>query len=721
MNSVWIPKSFNDVDCDSNQSKVVLLIHFSNYDDDKLEQSLLPFIRKNNCKILIFKQSFPLQYYDHHSHQLSIVKNLERFLLIKKQLDANQKVKIIFFGHLYRITSCYALTILLNGLELFQLPYGPDNLGLVLLENGEHEYWDKGLDKLDLTLLPSHLEGIYVLHGMAWDHCVDLSYRIWKCEQYGCPALKVLTKKDLNNQFTNILLVKMTVDGQLLDGKEKLEAFINDRLQFTNLTKTDVQLFQSDTFKKLNNIYEHSQKLLLQKYVEGREVYSSKMLAVNSTSGRLHFYSSIEIEGLYGYALESHIAKTTKRRSKRQNSQELVGADKLFEKMLNLVNRIFMRSDLFSVRIRDAMLKILDRMDSEYEKKRKQTICDRKTVMPGYRDDILLRNFQDLHQILFNVDYIKTVKMNMEIESEKKEGAHWMKLVRVDLEKIFQSLISEFTNNWYNKTERIESAVGQLVEHLTRWADKVPINGDDKITWDNFSDWVGEDAILLSKINVAATSDFLTDWEINSKVFRWMIRDLLYACNINVTSVAIQQLATSKLEHVDAVVAVLDRTFMIGIRNLHQKIDQEEWMTMRPPIFNYLHRLQQKNLLFDHFLVSMKALFDIHDIELPIAPYEKLQVVKSEFDVYQKRMEGYINGTNINTTQQWGRKLHQTTEYMFENSGVQHKSFINGAAKWIKDELMFKQTPIWSGFDFDGTLVLLNLIIRKWFKGRRNF
>jgi hypothetical protein len=360
-------------------------------------------------------------------------------------------------------------------------------------------------------------------------------------------------------------------------------------------------------------------------------------------------------------------------------------------------------------------------MDSEYEKKRKQTICDRKTVMPGYRDDILLRNFQDLHQILLNTDHIETVKKNLEIEVQKKAEAHWMKLVRVDLEKIFQSLIPEFTNNWYTKTDPIESAVDRLVEQLTRWADEVPINGDGKITWDNFSDWVGEDAIVLSKINATATSAVFEDMNENSEDFRWMIRDLLYACNINVTSVAIQQLATSNLERVDAVVAVLDRTFMIEIRNLHQKIDREDWMTIRPPIFNYLHRFQQKTLLFDQFLMSMKAMFDIHHIDMPITPYERLQVVKAEFDVYQKRMEGYINGTNINTTQQWGRKLHQTTEYMFKNSGVQHKSFINGVAKWIKDELMFERKPIWPGFEFDGTLVLLNLIVQKWFKGRRDF
>jgi hypothetical protein len=199
-----------------------------------------------------------------------------------------------------------------------------------------------------------------------------------------------------------------------------------------------------------------------------------------------------------------------------------------------------------------------------------------------------------------------------------------------------------------------------------------------------------------------------------------MIRDLLYTFNRNVTTVAIQQLAASKLERVDAVVEVLDRSFMIGIRNLHQSIDREQWITVRPQIFYYLLRLQRKNRIFDRFPMIMKAMFDIHDIKMPITTYERLQDVKAEFDVFQKRMGGYINGT-INTTQQWGREMHQTTEYLFKNSGVQRKSFINDAAKRIKDVLMLERNPILSGFEFDGTLVLLNLIVRKWFKGRRNF
>jgi hypothetical protein len=385
------------------------------------------------------------------------------------------------------------------------------------------------------------------------------------------------------------------------------------------------------------------------------------------------------------------------------------------------------------------MLELLNKMDSEYDSERKQTICNRKTTMPDYsptdkewaRDYILVRNFMDLQLRLHNDANFKTIKDNAKFDYHQKFITHMIHLVRVDCEKIFQNLIAEFTNNWFNKTERIETAVDRLTKQLTQWADKSPIYGNDTITWDNFSNWTGADAIQLAGINVEGTSFVFEDIKDYGNFslehrklmadFHWMISNLLYAFNRNVTTVAIQQLATSKLERVDAVIAVLDQNFMIGIRTLHQNIDREQWMTIRPPIFNHLHRLQQKTLLFDHFLMSMKAMFDSHDIELPLTPYEKLQVVKSEFDVYQKQMGGCINGTNINTTQQWGRKLHQTTEYMFKNSGVQHKSFINGAAKWIKDELMFQRKPIWPGFEFDGTLDLLNLIVRKWFKGRRNF
>jgi hypothetical protein len=727
MNSVWEPELFYDVDCDSNQTEVVLLIFFSAFKyekHDKLKKSLLPYIRKNNYKIMILKSN---------------IGEFPTFLFIKKQLDAKQRIKIVIFGHFFFIADCNRLSRLLNLLENFQLPCGPDNLGLVLLENGEHKEWDKGLNKLDLALLPSHLENIYVTHGMAWDRCVDLSYSVQKCEQYGCPVLKILTQKDLNDQFTNILLMKMTLDGQLLEGKEKLEAFINDRLQFTNLTKRDVQLFQPDTFQKLNNYFDRQKKVELQRIDDYMKTFDSILIHnLNSTSS----YSTLNSRtDPFRFVLENHA--NAKKRSKRHNSQELAGVDdEMFGKMFSSVNKIYTRSDVFSVKILNAMLKLLNKMDSEYDSERKQTICNRKTATPDYsstdnewaRDDIILGNFMDLQKRLFNVANLKTMLDKAEFDLKQKTITHAIKLVRVDCEKIFQSLIAEFTNNWYNKTERIETAVDRLTKKLTQWADKAPIYGNDTITWENFSNWTGTHAIQLAGINIEETSYVfkfikqVANFNILPRKlmtlmadFHWMIRNLLYTFNRNVTTVAIQQLATSKLERVDAVVAVLDRTFMIGIRNLHQNIDREEWMTIRPPIFNYLHRFQQKTLLFDQFLMSMKAMFDIHDIDMPITPYERLQVVKAEFDVYQKQMGGYLNGTNINTTQQWGRVLHQTTEYMFKNSGVQHKSFINGAAKWIKDELMFERNPIWPGFEFDGTLVLLNLIVRKWFKGRRNF
>jgi hypothetical protein len=269
------------------------------------------------------------------------------FFLIKKQLDAKQRIKIVIFGHFYFIKDCETLKRLVNWLEFFQLPCGPDNLGLVLLENGEHKEWDKGLNKLDLALLPSHLEFFYIKYGMAWDHCVDLSYRYWKCEQYGCPVLKVLTKKE-NNQFTNILLVKMTVDGQLLEGKEKLEAFINDRLQFTNLTKHDVQLFQPDTFKKLNIYYERQKKVDLQQIDNSIKIFDSLLIHhLNSTSSYSTFVSLFDPDRTF---FENHA--NAKKRSKRQNSKELVVADDdLFGKMLSLVSKINTRSDAFSVKI----------------------------------------------------------------------------------------------------------------------------------------------------------------------------------------------------------------------------------------------------------------------------------------------------------------------------------------------------------------------------------
>jgi hypothetical protein len=734
MNSFRELKSIIQVECDSNQTEIVLLIYFkdpSTDPNDELRLSLVPFIRKNNYKIILYQQDFPSAYGTIASDYSA------SFLFIKKHLKANQKVKIICFGHLKYIWNCETFINTLNQLKMHQLPYNPDNLGLVLLENGENEKLNNLYtkdDRLDLAMLPN-LEYVFVKNALAWDHCVDLSYRVLECEQYGCPAIKILTKKDLSNQFTNILLVKMTKSGQLLEGREKLEAFINDRLKFTNLTKHDVQLFQPITFKKLTNFYEHRQKLCFQhlKYVSDAIV--SLVKQVNSTS----IFETLDNsqKGYKAIILEHYFPAYMKKRSKRQSSQEAVGADESFGKMLTLVFKICMRSDLFSVRILNAMLELLNEMDLEYDRKKKQTICDQKTAMPGNqtiaeewpRDAVLVRSFDVLYQIFWDNYEIKILEKNMQFEVYNEWNTQFLRLLRVDCEKIFQNLIREFTNNWYTKTERIETAVDRLTEKLTQWADNVPIYGNETITWDNFRNWTGTDAILASGINVTATKYVFNKiknqirvsenhWKLHQVLqadFHWMVRNMLYVFNRNVTTVAIQQLASSKLDRIDALVAVLDHSFMIGIRNLHHSIDQEQWLTIRPPIFNYLHRLQQQTVLFEHFLMDMKIMFDIHHIDMPMTPYERLQVINAEFDVYQQRMGGYVNGT-INTTQQWARKLHQTTEYMFANSGVQQKSFINGAVKWIKDELVCKQKPTWSGFEFGGTLVFLNLIVRKWFK-----
>jgi hypothetical protein len=740
MNSVWEPRFISDVDCDSNsnQTEVVLLIPLRSwvkeYPKDKLERSLLPFIRHKNYKIILFERSF-----EKYAKTIRSAK----LLLIKKQLQANQKVKIIFFQHFKNIENCNVLMMMLSQLQLIQLPYTTENLGLILFENGEHEKWDKGYEKYDLDLFPNR-ESVYVAHGMAWDHCVDLSYRYLKCEKFECPALKILINKDTANQYTNLLLVKMTEDGQLKMGKEKLEALINERLKFTSLSAHDVKIFQPETFKKLQNLQEHQQEILLKSFEGIKEASMSLISESNGTSAFSIFNPKLDPAKIL---FEHHYSTVIKRKPKRQTSQKIVD-DILFINMLFLIKPLITRSDPFSLKIQTAVLELSHRLDSEHDEKSKKIICGLAPVVLKFktiatklvRDDALAQNLEVLQG--GNSDMIQTVASTMSLKMYLTALDQVRGVTRAKCDEILQYLFKNFTNNCCTP-EGIGPSVDRLLNKLTQWADKVPIYDNEPITWDNFSNWIGTDAILLAGINdyeirenfVLSQQFFdseflkrnqdsiaLLDPETFNKTvngFHWMVRELLLIFNRNVTSVAIQRLAISKLQGVDDVVAALDQSFMQGIKNLHQSIDCDQWFTIRPHIFYYLVRLQHEAKTFDHFMMVVRRMFDIHDIERPMATFEKLQDIKAEFDVYQKRMGGYINGS-INTTQQWGRHFYETTEYIFKNSGTAQKSFINGAVKWIKDELVYERKTTWPGFYFDGTLVLVNLIIRRFFNGRRN-
>jgi hypothetical protein len=724
MNSVWEPKSLSDVDCDSNQTEVVLLIWIGTFSSfHSFKHQLDPFIRQNNHKIILL-------YHVSLKYKYNGIFDRDTFLLIKKQLQANQKVKIVFYKNIRNTEGCSDILEIMRQLKLIHLPYSRESLGLVLFQPNN---LDKRDPKFDIGSLPQH-HLFYLRNETAWDRCVDFGYGLLKCEKYGCPALKVLTNKDTGNQFTNILLVKMTKRGQLIAAKAKLETFINDRLQFTNLTEQDIQIFQPETYNNLQHFHGQQQELVVQRM---KELFGGIVLefsGFNSTS----FLSVADIHKLeQSFSAQSWFVGHNFFKSR--SSQRLVGVDTLFVKMLFLVNSLIMRSDPHSVRISSAMLTLLNRMDSAFDKNWKHSTCHQKPAKlkdepiaaGSAQNEVLFESFESFHEKLKADESFLAALKNTNRKLHEKANYHARKLVRVDCEKVLQAFLAEFTKDWYVQTENIETAVDRLTKKLTLWADRVPIYENEIITWDNFSKWIGVDLILLAGINSNVTGmlfgfsqrrDVLfqrSDQELIDPDFQWMIRGLLHTFNNYVTTVAIQRLATSKLERVDDIIAELDRRFMAGIRNLHQSIDCELWLIIRPQIFYYLVRLQQDEKTFDNFLTVVKIMFDIHHIEMPMAPYERLQKVKAEFDVYQQQMGGYINGT-INTTQQWGRKFHETTEYMIRNSGTQQKSFINGAVKWIKDELMYEREPTRSGFDLDGTLVFVNLIIRKCFKGRRN-
>jgi hypothetical protein len=53
---------------------------------------------------------------------------------------------------------------------------------------------------------------------------------------------------------------------------------------------------------------------------------------------------------------------------------------------------------------------------------------------------------------------------------------------------------------------------------------------------------------------------------------------------------------------------------------------------------------------------------------------------------------------------------------IFSKTLGHNRSRFNDAVQWIQDELMFQRKPTWSGYNFGGMLVLVNLIVRKIFK-----
>jgi hypothetical protein len=207
-------------------------------------------------------------------------------------------------------------------------------------------------------------------------------------------------------------------------------------------------------------------------------------------------------------------------------------------------------------------------------------------------------------------------------------------------------------------------------------------------------------------------------WKHNIQLkFKHMIRSLLQTFCRNVTTLSIQQLASTKVSRVDVAVSALDRSFAKELKKLHHSMDHEQWISLRPHIFYHLTALQQKRQNFNHFMIVMERLFDIHHFERPYAPLAILQEVNAEFDVYQAKLGRYINGS-INTTKEWGKEFRESIEYMFWNSGTQPVSVINDAAKWLIGPGQKETMP---DYNVGGTLVLLNVFVVKWYQRKLNW
>jgi hypothetical protein len=696
MNLILNP-SFDGIDCHEKRDKVVLMIYLGySTPHNVIKKSLLRYIEPNqNYKFLMFESLTPGMELTYST----------TYLLIKKELWASDQIKIIFYSHLYFVEDCFRFIDMMHEMKLIQLPYSPENLGLVIIEPPE------------------------IYFGFYWSECIFMTYPILNCEKFGCPALDILTTIDSNNSFTNIVNITMETSGRIRPSSEEtLKRFIN-KLQFTNLTSSDVEIYNVETLRRVKEYHHQFQKSLQQRLQMSKPIVKS-VLSINKDISE--FIELAKPVIFYG-------------RHKRQIQTNLTN-DFSIHKMVFKILRNF-SPNKFTERIVSGILRVLNDIDTKTKLKNQQELCqyaycnhnmtlDSETCLNAtelfpdawvyYRKK---NNVLEKFAKLLNHVFSKTVGADDKIYHGTliKFHSQARKLARKLCQRYFQRLITNFTFTWQPIMGNIEAPLDKWFIELRKWVDRAPISENEMINWDNVSQWIETGGIRISNINVDeirtlfkfSQSETMPYYRIERKYhikskFQTMIRKLLYNFCQNVTGVATQKLAATKVKRVDVAVAALDQSFMAGIRKLHQNMDQEQWMLLRPHIFYHLTQIQQARQNFDHFLNVMQCLFDVHYIEKPNGALAELHDVNAEFDVYQTKLGPYINGS-INTSQEWGKEFRESTEYILRSSGAQPTSFINGAAMWIKER---ETLP---SYNFGGTLVLLNLFVRMWCQGRWNW
>jgi hypothetical protein len=709
MNLIVTP-TFETIDCTQNHSEVVLFIYLGySYAPYDFETLMLNRIKQNqNYKIFTFE--LRIEWYNW------------TYMLIKQMLRASDRIKIIFYSHLDVKSvkaSCDHFTLMLHKLKLIQLPYLLENLGLVIFNSTSHEI------------------------NFDWDACIFESYKNLQCATYGCPAIDILMNKDSNNSFTNIVLVNMSWLGEISCSSEnELERLINERLQFTNLTSMDVDILHPETVRKHRDYHYHSQEYF---YLMVNKKIDNTMSVMQNIKSISEFIET----------MEPHLKR--QRRQIEINEEDDFSIHNKFESFMYNFN-----SNKFTERIRKGILGVLNDMDLKSFSKSMQAYCE---YMCGQftSEDVIMEEGQicpkprkllpqsSLHYLQQRSDFYRTFSYLLQrelfqntvpnvkelIDNTYPEFMEKMIKLAIELtrnvcEQTFNRLIANFTFEWQPQMGMIEAPLNRWISDLTKWADSVPIFENETMSWKSFSHWIETRGINMSDINdndIETMFEFTQSTERVSDIihlqqeykmkanFQRMIRELLYTFCRNVTSVATMKLATTKIKRVDALVAKLDQNFVEGLKKFHQIIDHEQWVQLRSQIFYHLTHMQQERQNFQHFLKVMEHIFGVHHFERPNAELARLQEINAEFDVYQTKLGRYINGS-INTAQEWGKEFRESTEYIYRNSGGQPTSVINDAAGWIvgSEHRM-------SGCNFDGTLVLSNFFIQKWFQGngKRNW
>jgi hypothetical protein len=697
------------IDC-STQENVIFALHCAIrnsprefVDQRKLQKLLIaPFENVQNLKIL----NFELEY----NGKKGLLYD-PQFVRMRQMVKSGNKIKVIIYVNLDNMYTCKHMTTVLHSLKLIQLPVGAQNLGLVFIH---------------------HVA--YVL-DYDWTVCFRDSYNLLNCPKYGCHILKTLIQQNATGDFTNVHRVRYDDEDDDLVVKKlpRYEEFVKKNLDFLQVRDQDVNFYQSHVFQHLRNVYLHYYGLEYDDKRHNLDVWLSFFSKIKSTA------EWREADYQYHYAdnrKNSHfeLDKTT--------NEYKTYADERFEQFAKvwryarlfsnldydevlynfMLVKLSERADKPSIRIRRALLELAAKREAVAEELKFNAICPMacnaqvsakfdiiKTCEEGssnvtYTDSQLamIQTYKSNRKILALIYWyrvhnsLQTIKrmyqtaINSNVTQPKDDYTY----------TIFSSLIFEKVEAMFNHTtaelafrqssqEDLVNTVDRFLQNTTEWIDEYPNVTNNSKLWELVDEWLAIKQQSISSeyfYELVLMLGYILPTRMFKLHFAEQMSTLVTAFGEKLLNTAIQQLAASKMRHVDAAVVLLDRDFLAMVTQLHSSMDRDQWLGHRPQLFYALLRFQEKRQNFDDFLRSVQLLFGINYVIMPLAPKRELIGIQAEFWAYEKRLEKYTKRP-LDTVQNWARRMEITREFIFKNSATTRPSLINEGVAWMRSRI----------------------------------